>query len=167
MPLLVGAVDLQRGQALQVFQKRAAQIGVGAPVLAHHALGDLLNSHDGDGDKRHAHQQRHGCGQAQRRQAREQGHRRQHRIEQLRQILAEIAFQLLAAFDADLHRFAGGDMLGIRRPHAHQLVVHLATHGELRRHGRGQAHALRRRQARHAHHDCRHAGTPQRQKPLA
>ena len=47
VPALVGAIYLERGQALQVLQKRCAQIGVGAPICAHGAFGYFLDGHDG------------------------------------------------------------------------------------------------------------------------
>lgn len=51
--------------------------------------------------------------------------RGQHRVEELRQVRAEIALQLLDALHADLHGLPGGGMLAVRRPQAHELVVHL------------------------------------------
>ena len=93
MALPVGLVDLERGQTLQVLEERAAQVGVGAPVGAHDALGDLLHRHDGQGDERHARQEGRRRGQAQGREAREQREGGQNRVEQLRDVLAEVALQ--------------------------------------------------------------------------
>ena len=149
----VGLVDFQRGEALQVLQKSAAQVGVGAPVLAHHAAGDLLNGDDGCGNERHAHEQSHGRRQAQRRQSAEQRDGGQKRVKQLRKILAEVAFQLLAALDADLHGFRRGNLFRVGRPHAHELVVDRAAHRLLRGACRRLTRALGGREARDAHDD--------------
>ena len=150
---------------MQVLEKRAAKIGIGAPIPAHDALGDLLHRHDGDGDKRHANQQGDGGGQAQRRQEREHGKRGRYSIEQLRQILPEIAFQLLATLNADLHRLACGDALGITGTHAHQLVIHLAANRALCGHSCRHPHTLRVGQARHAYRDNGNAGAQKHRDP--
>ncbi len=151
----IGLIDFQRGKALQVLQKRAAQIGVGAPVFAHHAAGNLLNGDDGRGDERHAHEQRHGRRQAQGRQAAEQRDGREQRVKQLRKVLAEVAFQLLAALDADLHGLGRGNLFGIGRSHAHELVVHRAAHRPLRGARRSLTRTLGSRKARDTHDDGR------------
>ena len=165
MTSLIGLIDLQSGQTLQVLEKRAAKIGIGAPIPAHDALGDLLHRHDGDGDKRYANQQGHGGGQAQRGQEREHGKRGEHGVKQLRKVLPEIAFQLLAALNADLHRLACGDALGITGAHAHQLVVHLAANRALCGRSCRRPHALRVGQARHAHRDNGNASAQKHHDP--
>ena len=149
--LLVGAVYLERGQSLDILEEHAAEVGVGTPVVAHGALGEFLHRHDGCGDERHAHDERRCRRQRDRRQAGEQRERGQHRVEQLRQVRAEVAFQLLGALHADLNGLARGDTLAIRRPQAHELVVHLLAHGALGNLACSQSHTLRERLARHAH----------------
>ena len=167
MALPVGLVDLERGQTLQVLEERAAQVGVGAPVGAHDALGDLLHRHDGQGDERHARQEGRRRGQAQGREAREQREGGQNRVEQLRDVLAEVALQLLAALHAHLHGLGSGHPLGVGGPEAHELVVHLLAHRALGGLRRGQPATLRARQARHAHRDGGRRRAPQAPKPRA
>ena len=165
MARLVGLIDLQGGQTLQVLKERAAKIGVGSPIPAHDALGDLLHRNDGDRDQRHANQQGDGGRQAKRRQESEHRKRCQHGIEQLRKILPEIAFQLLATLDAYLHGLACGDMLGIAGAHAHQLVIHLPANRAFRGHRRSNPHALREGQAHHAHRDDGNASARKHRNP--
>ena len=62
MARLIGLIDLQGGQTLQVLKECPAKIGVRSPIPAHDALGDLLHRHDGDRDQRHANQQGDGRG---------------------------------------------------------------------------------------------------------
>ena len=158
MAIGVDAVDLERGEALQVLEERRAQIGVGVPVRAHRALRDLPHGDDGRGYERHAGQKRHGCRKAQRSETGEQGERRQDRIEQLGQVRTEVALQLLGALDAHLHGLARGHALGVRRTEAHELVVYELAHGALRGRSCRLAHALRKRQTANAHDDSRRSG---------
>ena len=81
---LVGTVNLERGQALDILEKHAAKVGVGAPVVAHGALGEFLHCHNGGGNERRTHNERHSRRQRDRCQAGEQRKRSQHRVEQLR-----------------------------------------------------------------------------------
>ena len=157
----VRLVDLEGGEALDVLEEPAAEIGVRAPVALHDALGDLLDGHDGRRDEGHAREQGHDRRQGQGRQAGEQGERGQHRVEELRQVRAEIALQLLDALHADLHGLPGGGMLAVRRPQAHELVVHLLAHGALGRLACSQAHALRERLACEARGDGQGGGAGQ------
>ena len=139
MALLIGPEDLERGETLDAFQKECAQVGVGVPVVAHDALGDLHDSHEGDRDERHTAQEHH-CGRgAQRGQAKEERNRGNEGVKELRQVAAEIRFKLLDAFDAKLRRFACGNGLAIAWSHAHELVVHERAHALLGQGGRCKA----------------------------
>ena len=61
MTPLIGPEDLKRGETLDALQEERAQVGVGVPVVAHDALGDFHDSHEGDRNERHAAQEHH-CG---------------------------------------------------------------------------------------------------------
>ena len=124
MTSLIGPEDLKRGETLDALQEERAQVGVGVPVVAHDALGDFHDSHEGDRNERHAAQEHHCRRGAQRGQAEEERNRGNEGVEELRQVVAEIRLKLLDAFDAKLRRLACGDGLAIARPHAHELVVH-------------------------------------------
>ena len=131
MTPLIGPEDLERGETLDALQEERAQVGVGVPVVAHDALGDFHDSHEGDRNERHAAQEHH-CGRgAQWGQAEEERNRGNEGIEEVRQVVAEIRLKLLDAFDAKLCRLARGDSLAIARPHAYKLVVHERAHALL------------------------------------
>ena len=139
MTPLIGPEDLKRGETLDAFQEKRAQVGVGVPVVAHDALGDLHDSHEGDRNERHAAQEHHCRRGAQRGQAEEERNRGNEGVEELRQVVAEIRLKLLDAFDAKLRRLACGDGLAIARPHAHELVVYERAHALLGQGGRRKA----------------------------
>ena len=155
MLLRIGRIDLQRGEALNGLEEHAAQIGVAAPIIAHGATGDFLHGHNGRRNKRHAYEQRHGGRKRQRRKRYEQRNGGKHGIEQLGQILAEIALKLLGALDAHLHGNARCDGFVIGGAKGDELIVDLLANGAFRLSGRALPHALRRRLARHAHGDRR------------
>ena len=128
---LVCLEQLQRGKRADGLVERLPQVGIGIPVGAHHAARHFHDGNNGDGDKRHAHQQNHGRRHIDEQEQREQGKGRQHRIEQLRQVLAKVHFQLLCALAADLHRLRGGNLLFIGRAQGYQLVVDPFANGSL------------------------------------
>ena len=74
-------------------------------------------------------------------------------IEKLRQVLAEVALELLGALDAHLHGDARRHGLAVGGPERRELVVDLLANGAFRAGSGLAAHALRRRLAHHAHHD--------------
>ena len=147
---------------MDVLEERTAEIGVGTPVRAHHAFGDPHHRHDRKRDERHQDEQRESGRQRQGRQDGEQRERRQNRVEQLREVLPEIALELLDALDADLDRLARGDVLAIGASQAHELVVDLLAHGLPGLGGGALAHALGERLAHGAHDDGGRARGEQR-----
>ena len=124
---LVGLVDLEGREALEVLEEGVAQLGVLVPVLAEDALGDLLHEHDDHGDERHAHEQHHGRGQAKRRHHEEEGDGREHGVEELGQVLAKVGLELLAALHGELHDLGRGDELGVVGAKNQQLLVDAAA----------------------------------------
>ena len=139
MTPLIGPEDLERGETLDALQEECAQVGVGVPVVAHDALGNLHDSHEGDRNKRHTAQEYHRRRGAQRGQAEEERNRGNEGVEELWQVVAEIRLKLLDAFDAKLRRLACGNGLAIARPHAHELVVYERAHALLGQGGRRKA----------------------------
>ena len=134
-------IDLQDGQALNVFQKAVAKGGVLAPVVRQQLFGKLLHRHDGHGDQRHAAQQDDGRPCVHTHQQREQGNRSQQAVEQLGQILCKIGIDLLHAFAGQHHHLAGGRRLGVVGAKAGKLCVDAAAQGALDVFGRPVAHA--------------------------
>ena len=124
---LVGLVDLEGREALEVLQKRIAQIGVLVPVRAQDALGHLLDRHDNDGDQGHADEKDDRRGQANGCHHKEQGHRSQDRVEQLRQVLAKVGLKLLAALDRKLDDLGRGDLLGVVGTQGQQFLKDAAA----------------------------------------
>ena len=110
---LVGPVNFQRGQPLQVFQKAVAQCSVLAPVSAQQPLGKLLHSHNGNRDHRHADHQNDSRFQADGGQHEKQRDGRKHRIEKLRQVRAEISLELLDPLARQLQDLGSGRRLGV------------------------------------------------------
>ena len=146
-------IDLQRRQALKIFQKGVAQRGVLSPVLGKQLLGPGLHRGDGDGDQRHADQQHDRCRNVDEAKHGKQRQRREHRIEELRQVCTEIGFQLIHTFDGDLHDLGGLDLFVIRRAQAQELLINRLTQGFFDR-ARGQkAHSRRPCGAGKAHCD--------------
>ena len=156
MLLRIGRINLQRGEALDSLEEHAAQIGVAAPIIAHGAAGDFLHGHDRRRNERHAHEQRDGGRKRQRRERHEQRNGRNQGIEQLGHILAEIALELLGAFNAHLHGNARCDGFAVGGAKGDEFIVDLLANDAFRLSGRALPHALRRRLARHAHDNCRH-----------
>ena len=159
----VGLVDLQGGQALQVFKEAIAQGGILAPVFAQQPLGKFLHSHDGNRDQRHADHQDDRCLYADRGQHHKQGDRCQHGVEKLRQVRAKVGLQLLDAFACQLQYLGGGHSLGVAAAQAQQFFVNRTAQrlfysaagvvaGRSRAAGAGGTHQQRRR------HDAQRQG---------
>ena len=117
----VRAVDLQRGEALEILEEAVPERRVAVPVLPQQTLRDFLHQHDGHRNQRHAEQQHETRPETDAAERQKQGERRQQTVEQLRQITAEIGFQLFNAFGHELH--------GLRRRHL--LMVSRAQTAEL------------------------------------
>ena len=127
--VFICTVYLQGGKALQVFQEVVAQRGILPPVFAQKALCKFLHCHDRERDKRHTHHQHHSRTHAYRAQRCKQCDRRQHTVKKLRQISAEIGFQLLGALPCKLHHLCSGHVLRIGRPQAQQFAVDKPAQG--------------------------------------
>ena len=123
--MLVRLIDLQRGHALEVFQKAAAQRGVNVQILFHQALGDLLYHHDGHRDQRHADEQHKACLEVYKAQQAKQGQRGQEAVEELGQIAAEVGLQLLHALHGKLGQLRGGHALPVACAQAQEFVIDL------------------------------------------
>ena len=120
---LVGLINLERGQPLQVLQKAVAQRSVLAPVSAQQFFGELLHSYDGNGDQRHADHQDDRRAQADRGQCEKQRDRCDHGVEKLRQIRAEVGLELFDALARQLQNLRGGHGLGVAAAQAEQLFI--------------------------------------------
>ena len=138
----VGLVDLQGGQALQVLQERVPQGGVLAPVFGQELLGPPLYRHNGQGDQGHAEEQHHRRRETDRGQHGKQGQGRQHGVEELGQVRAEIGLQLVDALHRHLHHLGGVHLLLVRGPQCQQLSVEPLPQGALYRPGGAEAHAI-------------------------
>ena len=139
----VGLIDLQRGQALNVFQKAVAEGGVLAPILVQQLLGKFLHGHNGHRDEGHTAQQDDGRPRVDAHQQDEQRHGGQQAVKQLGQILCEVGVDLLHALAGQHDHFAGGHRLTIARTKAGQLFVDAAAQGALDVLRRAVAHAGR------------------------
>ena len=120
---LVGLVDFQGGEALEIFEKGIPQGGVLAPVAAQQLFGPSLHRHDGRRDQRHTDQQHRRRGQVDGRQHRKQRQRRQHGVEELGQILAEIDLQLVHSLHGHLDHLAGAHRFPVGAAQPQQLFV--------------------------------------------
>jgi len=159
----VGLVDLQGGQALQVFKEAIAQGGILAPVFAQQPLGKFLHSHDGNRDQRHADHQDDRRVQTDWGQRNKQRDRCDHGVEKLRQVRAKVGLQLLDAFACQLQYLSGGHSLGVAAAQAQQFFVNRTAQrlfysaagvvaGRSRAAGAGGTHQQRRR------HDAQRQG---------
>ncbi len=120
---LVGLVDLERGEALEVLKERVSELGVLAPVAAEQPLCPGLHRCDGDRDERYAHEQHHGRRNAHEGEGHEERERREHGVEELRQVRAEVGLELVASLNDHLHDLGGAHVLAIARPQAQELLV--------------------------------------------
>ena len=150
----VRLVDLEGGEALEVLEEAVAQLGVLVPVLAQDALCHLLHRHDGHGDERHAEQQHDRRGQAHGRHHRKQRHRRQHGIEELREVLAKVGLKLLAALHGELHHLGRGHLVRVAGAHGQELLVDAAAQHALDVLGGGKALAGGKARGHHAQDDA-------------
>ncbi len=150
MPVLVGAIDFEGGEALHGLEEHAAQINVAAPVLRTDLFGVAHDHHDGDGNHGHTDQQQRGGKAGLPHKQDKQGERCQTRKEELRQIATKVDLQLRGALDTCLHGLGGRDGLGIGRAERAELVVHDRAHAAHGGKGRAVAHALREIDARGA-----------------
>ena len=137
----IGLIDLQGGQALDVFQKAVAQGGVLAPVFCQQLFGKFLHRHDGHGDERHTAQQDDGRPCVHSHQQHEQGDRGQQAVYQLGQVLGKVGVDLFHAFTGQHDHLAGGGGLGVIGAQTGQLVVNVAAQGALDVLGSLVAHA--------------------------
>ena len=137
----VGLVDLQGGQALDIFQKAVAEGGVFAPVFVQQLFGEFLHRHDGHGDQRHTAQQDDGRPRMDAHQQHKEGDRGQQAVEQLRQILCKVGVDLLHALTGQHDGLTGGDGLAVTRAQACEFFVNLAAQGALDILGGAVAHA--------------------------
>ena len=96
---VVGLVDLERGEALQVLQEAVTQRRVLVPVGSEQALRDSLYDHDHEGDERHEHEQDDRGRHADGRRDGKQRDRREQGIEELGQVLAKVGLELLGTLD--------------------------------------------------------------------
>ena len=169
----VRLIDLQRGQPLQILQKGIAELRVLPPVARQELFCPCLHRRNGDRDQRNAHQQHDRCRYIDKAQYGKERQRREHGVEKLRQIRAEIRLELIHALDCDLHDLRRGDLLGIRRAKAQQLFVDLRAqrffHSARRQvaHARGASRAQtadehgRGRNCRRRQQPCRRGGSCQ------
>ena len=124
---LVGLINLERGQPLQVLQKAVAQRSVPAPVLAQQLFSKFLHSHDGNRDERHTDHQDDRRVQTDWGQRNKQRDRCDHGVEKLRQIRAEVGLELLDALACQLQNLRGGHGLGVAAAQAEQLFINGGT----------------------------------------
>ena len=119
---LIGLIDFQGGQALEILQEVVAQTGVLPPVLGQQLFGKGLHRRNGNGDEGHAHQQHHGAYQADGGQEDKEGHGSQQAVEELGQVGAEVDLQLVHSFHRHLNHLSGGGALAVGGPQGVQLV---------------------------------------------
>ena len=134
-------IDFQRGQPLQILQKGIAELRVLPPVARQELFCPRLHRRNGRRDERHAHEQHDRRRHIDKAQYGKERQRREHGVEKLRQISAEIRLKLIHALDRDLHDLRRGDVLGIRRTEAQQLFVDLRAQRFFHRARRQVAHA--------------------------
>ena len=146
----VGLVDLERGEALEVLEERVAQRSVLVPVAREDALGHLLDGHDDQRNERDADEKPHRGGKARRCHHAEERDRCEHRVEELRQVLAEVRLELLAALDGELHDLGGEDVLRVPGAKAQELLVYATTQRALHVLRRGEGLAGREPRGRQA-----------------
>lgn len=116
-------VDFECGQPLKVFQKAVTQRGVLAPVFAQQFFGKFLHSHDGNRNQRHADHQNDRCPQADQGQRDKQCEGREHGVEKLRKVRAEVGLELFDALARQLQDLGGGHGLGVAASQAQQFFI--------------------------------------------
>ena len=166
-------IDFQRGQPLQILQKGIAELRVLPPVARQELFCPRLHRRNCRRDERHAYQQHDRCRYVDKAQYGKERQRREHGVEKLRQISAEIRLKLIHALDRDLHDLRRGDVLGIRRAEAQQLFIDLRAQRFFHRARRQVAHARgagraqpanehgRGRNCRRCQQPCRRGGSCQ------
>ena len=155
MALFIRLIDLQRRQTLQILKERIAQRGILAPIAGEQFLCPRLHRRDGDRNQRHADKQHDRRAQADRRKRRKERHRREHRIKKLRQVCAEVSFQLIDAFHSDLNDLRSLHLAVVRRAQRKQLFVNAVPQRLFDRFGREEAHTAHRFRADETHHQRR------------
>ena len=119
----VSLVNFQCRQPLQVFQKGISQSRVFSPVSAKQLLRPGLHRRNGDRDQGNTDQQHGRRRQIHKGKHCKQRQRRQHGIEKLGQIGAEIGLQLIHALHSHLHHLRGLDLLPVGSPQLQQFAV--------------------------------------------
>ena len=129
---LVGFVYFQRCHALQILKECAAELCILPPVFCKQLFRYLLHHNDSSRYQRNTYQQHTADRPApEYAEHHEQCYRRKERVEELRDILSEIAFELIHALDGFLHKLCGRDLFTVLAAEFQQFSVYQLTHSAL------------------------------------